>query len=78
MNLSIVEEGFQHQFIVSKISEEQIYFLEEGVFMGKLLIVEFSDEEETAFEKVIQLLRYDYDFSSLSLPEENILSFFCV
>ncbi len=30
--------------------------------MGKLLIVEFSDEEETAFEKVIQLLRYDYGF----------------
>lgn len=43
--------------------------------MGTLLIVEFSDEEETASEKVIQLLRYDYGFSSLSLPEENVLSF---
>lgn len=48
--------------------------LEEGVFMGKILIVEFNDEEEKVFEEVIQLLRYGHGFSSMSLPEENILS----
>lgn len=35
--------------------------------MGKMLIVEF-DDEETVFEKVIQLLRYNYGFSVSSLP----------
>lgn len=48
--------------------------MEEGVFMGKILIVEFNDEEETVFEEIIQLLHYDYGFSSRSLSEENILS----
>lgn len=42
--------------------------------MGRILIVEFNDEDETVFEEVIQLLHENANFSSISLPDETTLS----
>lgn len=42
--------------------------------MGKILIVEFNDEDETVFEEVVQVLHQNSHFSSISLPDENTLS----
>lgn len=42
--------------------------------MGKILIVEFNDEDEVVFEEIIQFLHQNSNFSSISLPDETILS----
>lgn len=42
--------------------------------MGKILVVEFDDTDNTVFEEIIQLLHRSSGFTKLSLEDEYILS----
>lgn len=42
--------------------------------MGKILVVEFDNADNTVFEEIIQLLHRSSGFTKLSLDDKSILS----
>ena len=53
---------------------EYITFSREGDTIGRILVIEFNDEDNAAFDEVMATLKHYPNFEKLQLKEEAVLS----
>ncbi len=51
----------------------ELYLLEVDVFMGRILVVEFDNTDNSVFEEIMQLLHRSSDFTKLLLENKSSL-----
>lgn len=48
--------------------------VKEGDGIGRILVIEFSEQDSTVFDEVMEVLKHHPDFENLQLEDESMLS----